>query len=169
VDERRAAAYREVMIGWVKRTRRKILIAPEVEKEIGHNKRLLFDPLPEEIKPHVINCESFWNADEADSVFARARIVFCHEPHSPIMALAMGTPIVHTFSEEHGPKAAMFSDIGLPEWLMEFEKASAEEMLDVALSIDRGYGEALTRVRRAMNFVESKWEETCRVIRTCLG
>jgi polysaccharide pyruvyl transferase WcaK-like protein len=168
-DERRAAVYREVMTRWARRTGMKILIAPEVEKEIGHNKRLLFDPLPDDVKARVVRRATFWNSDEATSVFARARIVFCHEPHSPIMALAVGTPIVHTFSVEHGPKAWMFADIGLPEWLMDFEQSDADRMLAALLDIHEHYDEALLKVRKAMNLVERKWDETTTVMRGALN
>ncbi len=168
-DERRAAVYRDVMQQWIRQTGMKILIAPEVEKEIGHNKRLLFDPLPDSMKKSVVNCKTFWNADEATSVFARARICFCHEPHSPIMALAVGTPIVHTFSVEHGPKAWMFADIGLPEWLMDFEQSNAARMTAALMDVHEHYDDALLKVRTAMNRVEAYWAETTAVIRRTLG
>ncbi len=113
--------YRDLITRWVKKTGHKVLIAPEVKKEMEHNKRLIYDPLPPEIQKHVVNLDYFWNADEAASVFARAHTVVCHEPHSPIIALANGTPIIHTYSEFHSPKCWMFKDIGLPEWLLEID------------------------------------------------
>jgi len=107
-DERRAAKYRELVTQWVKKTGHKVLIAPEVKKEMEHNKRLIHDPLPPEIQKHVVNLQYFWSANEAASIFARAHTVVCHEPHSPIIALANGTPIIHTYSEFHSPKCWMF-------------------------------------------------------------
>ena len=56
-DERRAAKYRELVTMWVKKTGHKVLIAPETIKEMGHNKRLIHDPLPPEIQKHVVNLE----------------------------------------------------------------------------------------------------------------
>lgn len=91
-DERRAAKDRELVTLWVKQTGLKVLISPGVMKEMEHNKRLIHAPLPREIQSHMVNLEYFWNADEAASVFARANTVVCHEPHSPIIALANGTP-----------------------------------------------------------------------------
>jgi hypothetical protein len=167
-DERRAAVYRDVMAAWIRKTGMKILIAPEVEKEIGHNRRLLYDPLPADLKPYVVNCERFWNLDEAASVFARARIVLCHEPHSPIIAMANGTPILHTYSIEHGPKAFMFRDIGVPEWLLDMDAAPAAGMAAALFDIHDRYGEALLKVRRAMNVVEDKWASSTSVIRRLL-
>jgi polysaccharide pyruvyl transferase WcaK-like protein len=156
-DERRAAKYRELVTIWVKKTGFKVLIAPEVKKEMEHNKRLIHDPLPPEIQAKVVNLDSFWNADEAASIFARAHTVVCHEPHSPIIALANGTPIIHTYSEFHSPKCWMFQDIGLDDWLLEMDETPVEKMAATLLQIHDDYPEALSKVRKSMNFVESKF------------
>ncbi len=163
-DERRAAVYRDLITRWVKKTGHKVLIAPEVKKEMEHNKRLLHDPLPPEIQSHVVNLEYFWNADEAASVFARAHTVVCHEPHSPIIALANGTPIIHTFSEFHSPKCWMFEDIGLAEWLPEFDSTPAAKMAEILFAIDADYPAALAKVKKAMDFVHQRQAETMRAV-----
>jgi polysaccharide pyruvyl transferase WcaK-like protein len=168
-DERRAAVYRELITLWVKKTGHKVLIAPEVKKEMEHNKRLIHDPLPAEIQKHVVNLETFWNADEAASVFARAHTVVCHEPHSPIIALANGTPIIHTFSEFHSPKCWMFKDIGLPEWLPEFDSTPAAKMAEILFAIDADYPAALAKVKKAMDFVHQRQAETMKVVAKVLG
>lgn len=152
-DERRAAKYRELITRWVRKTGNKVLIAPEVLKEMGHNRRLLHDPLPPEIRSHVVNLEYFWNADEAAFIFARAHTVVCHEPHSPIIALANGTPILHTYSEFHSPKCWMFRDIGLPEWLLEMDETPVEAMAEALFAIDADQDAARAKVQRAMAFV----------------
>ena len=168
-DERRAAKYRDLITRWVKKTRHKVLIAPEVKKEMEHNKRFIFDPLPPEMQKHVVNLESFWNADEAASVFARAHTVVCHEPHSPIIALANGTPIIHTYSEFHSPKCWMFKDIGLPEWLLEMDETPVEKMADTLLAIDADYAGAQAKVKKAMAFVHQRQAETMAVLRKALA
>jgi polysaccharide pyruvyl transferase WcaK-like protein len=152
-DERRAAKYRELVTLWVQKTGHKVLIAPEVKKEMEHNKRLIHDPLPPEIRRHVVNLEYFWNADEATSVFARAHTVVCHEPHSPIIALANGTPIIHTYSEFHSPKCWMFKDIGLPEWLLEMDETPVEKMAETLFAIDADHAAARAKVKKAMAYV----------------
>ncbi len=159
-DERRAAVYRELITEWVKKTGYKVLIAPEVEKEMAHNKRLLFDPMPDDIKANIVNLETFWNADEAASVFARAHTCVCHEPHSLIIALANGTPIIHTYSEFHSPKCWMFKDIGLPEWLLEFDSTPATKMAETLLAIHEDYNGALAKVKKAMDFVHQRGATT---------
>lgn len=167
-DERRAAVYRDLITAWVKKTGYKVLIAPEVQKEMAHNKRLLFDPLPAAIQQHVVNCETFWNADEAASVFARAHTAVCHEPHSLIIALANGTPIIHTYSEFHSPKCWMFKDIGLGEWLLEFDSTPVETMKETLFAIDADYPAALAKVHKAMDFVHQRQADTMRVVKTVL-
>jgi polysaccharide pyruvyl transferase WcaK-like protein len=168
-DERRAAVYCDLITRWVKRTGFKVLIAPEVKKEMEHNKRLLHDPLPADIREHVVNLDTFWNADEAASVFARAHTAVCHEPHSLIIALANGTPIIHTFSEFHSPKCWMFRDIGLPEWLLEFDSTPAAKMAETLLSIHDNYPAALAKVKKAMAFVEHRQAATMVVVRKLLS
>ncbi|SKB08456.1 Polysaccharide pyruvyl transferase family protein WcaK [Prosthecobacter debontii] len=168
-DERRAAGFRELITKWVKATGNKVLIAPETIKEMGHNKRLIFDPLPEEIRSHVVNLEYFWNADEAASIFARAHTVVCHEPHSPIIALANGTPIIHWFSEFHGLKCWMFEDIGLKEWLLEIDTVPAEKVFQVVMANERDYPAALAKVKKAMDFVHQRQSETMKVVKKVVG
>ena len=168
-DERRAAVYRDLITLWVKKTGYKVLIAPEVKKEMGHNKRLIFDPLPAEIQQHVVNLDEFWNADEAASVFARAHTVVCHEPHSPIIALANGTPIIHTYSEFHSPKCWMFQDIGLAEWLPEFDSTPATKMFEILLGIHNDYPAALAKVKKAMDFVHARQAATMQVVSKVLA
>ncbi|MEN3942288.1 polysaccharide pyruvyl transferase family protein [Prosthecobacter sp. SYSU 5D2] len=168
-DERRAAKYRELVTTWVQKTGKKVLIAPEVKKEMVHNKRLIYDLLPPEIQKNVVNLEYFWNADEAASVFARAHTIVCHEPHSPIIALANGTPIIHTYSEFHSPKCWMFKDIGLGEWLLEFDETPVEKMADTLLAIDADYPAALEKVKKAMEYVHGCFASSSKTIKGVIG
>lgn len=155
-DTRRAKVYQDLIAMWVKETGWKVVIAPEVFKEMEYNKKFIYDPLPEELKKHVVNFDEFWNADEACSFYARAHTVICHEPHTPIMALAMGTPMMHTFSEFHSPKCWMFKDIGLEEWAPEFDSTPAEKMFEILMGIHNDYATAQAKVKKAMAFVEER-------------
>ncbi|HCN76252.1 MAG TPA: hypothetical protein DIT13_03535 [Verrucomicrobiales bacterium] len=168
-DERRAAKYRELVTRWVRETGHKVLIAPETIKEMGHNKRLIHDPLPPEIQKHVVNLEYFWNADEAAAIFARACVIICHEPHSPIIGLANGTPIIHTYSEFHSPKCWMFQDIGLPEWLLEMDETPVEKMAETLFAIHADPGAARAKVERAMSFVHECFGKSMRHVRGVLA
>ncbi len=168
-DARRAAVFRELIAAWVARTGHKVLIAPETIKEMGHNRRLIFDPLADELKRHVVNLETFWNADEAASIFARAHTVVCHEPHSPIIALANGTPIIHAYSAFHGSKYRMFHDLGLDEWLLEFDGTPATKLIETLFTIHANYPAALAKVAKAMSYVHQRQAATMTAVKAVLG
>jgi hypothetical protein len=168
-DTRRAKVYQDLIALWVKETGGKVVIAPEVEKEMIYNKKFVYDPLSEDLKRHVVNFDAFWNVDEACSFYARAHTVICHEPHTPIMALAMGTPMMHTFSEFHSPKCWMFKDIGLEEWAPEFDRTSARQMFDILMGIHRDYPAAEAKVKKAMAYVEDRARSQMNVLRGVIG
>jgi len=168
-DTRRAKVYQDLIAMWVKETGGKVVIAPEVEKEMIYNKKFVYDPLPENLKRHVVNFDEFWNVDEACSFYARAHTVICHEPHTPIMALAMGTPMMHTFSEFHSPKCWMFKDIGLEEWAPEFDRTSAQQMFATLMGIHRDYPAAEAKVKKAMAYVEDRAKSQMKVLQGIIG
>ena len=164
-DTRRAKVYQDLIAMWVKETGWKVVIAPEVHKEMIYNKKFIYDPLPGELKKHVVNFDEFWNVDEACSFYARAHTVICHEPHTPIMALANGTPMMHTFSEFHSPKCWMFKDIGLEEWAPEFDSTPAEKMFEILMGIHKNYASAQVKVKKAMNYVEERARQQMNVLK----
>ncbi|MES2694582.1 MAG: polysaccharide pyruvyl transferase family protein [Verrucomicrobiota bacterium] len=168
-DKRRAKVYQDLIAMWVKETGWKVVIAPEVQKEMIYNKQFVYDPLPDTLKKHVVNFDEFWNVDEACSFYARAHTVICHEPHTPIMALAMGTPMMHTFSEFHSPKCWMFKDIGLEEWAPEFDATPATKMFDTLMGIHRNYPAAQAKVKKAMAYVEQRAKSQMGVLRGVIG
>jgi polysaccharide pyruvyl transferase WcaK-like protein len=168
-DVRRAKVYQDLIAMWVKETGWKVVIAPEVQKEMIYNKQFVYDPLPDSLKKHVVNFDEFWNVDEACSFYARAHTVICHEPHTPIMALAMGTPIMHTFSEFHSPKCWMFKDIGLEEWAPEFDATPATKMFDILMGIHRDYPAAQGKVKKAMAYVEDRAKSQMNVLKGIIG
>ncbi|WP_425618149.1 polysaccharide pyruvyl transferase family protein [Anatilimnocola sp. NA78] len=167
-DKRRAKVYQDLIARWVKETGWKVVIAPEVYKEMEYNKQFVYDPLPDDLKKHVVNFDEFWNVDEACSFYARAHTVICHEPHTPIMALAVGTPMMHTFSEFHSPKCWMFKDIGLEDWAPEFDSTSAAKMSEILLGIHRNYPAAEGRVKKAMAYVEQRAAAEMKVLQSVL-
>jgi polysaccharide pyruvyl transferase WcaK-like protein len=164
-DTRRAKVYQDLIAMWVKETGWKVVIAPEVNKEMEYNKKFIYDTLPDDLKKHVVNFDEFWNVDEACSFYARAHTVICHEPHTPIMALAMGTPMIHTFSEFHSPKCWMFKDIGLEEWAPEFDATPATRMFEILMGIHKDYPAAQAKVKKAMAYVEERAQSQMKVLK----
>ncbi len=168
-DVRRAKVYQDLIAMWVAKTGYKVVIAPEVYKEMEYNKKFIYDPLPDDLKKYVVNFDEFWNVDEACSFYARAHTVICHEPHTPIMALAVGTPMMHTFSEFHSPKCWMFKDIGLEAWAPEFDRTSAEKMFEILMSIHGDYPAAEAKVKKAMAYVEQRAASQMNVLKSVIN
>jgi hypothetical protein len=168
-DTRRAKVYQDLIAMWVQETGWKVVIAPEVYKEMEYNRKFVYDPLPENLKKHVVNFDEFWNVDEACSFYKRAHTVICHEPHTPIMALAVGTPMMHTFSEFHSPKCWMFKDIGLEEWAPEFDSTPADKMFEILMGIHKDYAGAEAKVKKAMAYVEERAQSQMNVLRSVIN
>ena len=81
------------------------------------------------------------------------------EPHSCIIALAMGTPTMHLASPRHGLKRWMFRDIGLSEWLFDIDAAPASQFTAALLKIDAKPELAKSKVNRAMHTVNTRSQE----------
>lgn len=150
---------RAVIIDWVRTTKKKVLLAPEVDKEIIHAQKMILDQLPEDVKPYVVNRDPFWNVDEAASVYAQAIAVVSMEPHSCIIALSMGTPVMHLASARHGLKRWMFRDIGLSEWLFDIDNEPASQITRALLKIDAKPALSQSKVDRAMHTVNTRSKE----------
>lgn len=150
---------RAVITSWVRKTKKKVLLAPEVNKEILHAKTMIFDKLPADVKPYVVNRDPFWNVDEAASVYAKAIAVVSMEPHSCILALAVGTPTMHLASPRHGLKRWMFRDIGLSEWLFNIDVDPSSQFTRALLKIDANPDLAKSKVNRSMHTVNTRSKE----------
>lgn len=168
-DTRRAKVYQDLIAMWVKQTGWKVVIAPEVYKEMQYNKKFVYDPLPDHLKKHVVTFDDFWNVDEACSFYSHAHTVICHEPHTPIMALAVGTPMMHTYSEFHSPKCWMFEDIGLGQWAPEFDSTPAEKMFEILMRIHNDYPAAKAKVDQAMAYVEERASAQMNVLKSVIN
>ena len=163
-DRSRMAKIREMITTWVQETGLKVLLAPEVTKEIASAKSYVYDQLPADIKENVVWRDTFWNADEAMSVYARAHTIFGMEPHSLIMGLALGVPVIHAWPPSHGRKAWMFRDIGLPDWLLQVDDSSAAVWTKQLRLIHQDYAGAKKKVAKAMAFVQQRQASTMQVI-----
>lgn len=164
-DQSRMAKVSQMIRHWVKTTGHKVLIAPEALKETRYGRTLLYDKLDADIKPSVVFRDTFWNADEAMSVYARAHTLFGMEPHSLIMGLAVGVPVLHARPVRHGRKGWMFRDIGLPEWLFDIDAASPADLNRELTAIVRDYSLAKDKVRKAMQVVAGRQKESMQVVR----
>lgn len=158
-NESWAGRLREVITDWVRRTGKQVVLAPEVNKEIHQARVLIYEQLPASVRQHLVLRETFWNVDEAASVYAQACAVLSMEPHSGIIALAHGTPALHYFSRKHGLKAWMFRDIGLAEWLFDIDATPATSVQRALAAIEEDPLRARNKVRRAMEGVHARSAE----------
>jgi polysaccharide pyruvyl transferase WcaK-like protein len=163
-NERWMHACAAVITNWIRGTGRPVLVAPEAEKEIAAAASLLRPRLPADILDRVVFRDTWWNADEALSTFSRARVAFGVEPHTLIMAMTAGVPVVHARPLRHGRKGWMFRDLGLGENLFDIDAAPAEEIAARVVSLDTRHAEARAAAAAAWREVRRLQSHTLDVI-----
>ena len=160
---------RQLIIAFVRETGWRVLACPEMTYGVDLARQELVDPLPDDVRPQVVWRDSFWLCDEAASVFAKALAMVSLDCHSPILALAAGTPAVHVRLPTDNPfKSQMFADIGLPEWVRQHESTTAEQLVALVMNIVRDHDAATARVQEALSSVRQRQWESMRVVRQTL-
>ena len=144
------APLRELITLWVRETGLKVLLCPEMTYEIAVAKEHLFDPLPADVKPHVIWRDTFWLADEAASVYTRAVAIVSAECHSPIIALSQGTPAFYVRNPVDTVKAQMFRDLGLSDWVFESNETTGQQLWEKLKPIHENRAAGRAKVSAAM-------------------
>ncbi len=114
---------REAITRIVTETQHKVLICPEDMTQMQVGKDLLWDQLSAEVRKKVVWRSRFWLTDEALSVYRRSAGLFGLEMHSPIMCIGNGIPAIVGRFAEQTTKGIMWKDIGLDEWLFDFDSA----------------------------------------------
>jgi len=160
------APIREAIIAVVRQTSMKILICPEDETQVKLGKEILFDKLPEDVKPKVVWRDRYWITDEAVSTYIRSAGLFGLEMHSPIMCIGNGVPaLVGRFSEQTS-KGVMWKDIGLEDWLFDMDnEQDVARLLPTVLSLVKESSIAKTKALKAKSFVEKRQKETMEVVK----
>lgn len=163
------AKLREGITAWVRKTGLKALLCPEMTYQVGLIRPLLFDPLPEDVKPRVVPMNRYWLTDEAASVYREARAVVSLECHSPIMANANGRPGVYLRQPTDTWKGQMYPDLGLGDWKLEIETATGADVADRLLDIHEHYDHALATARAASARASERAASAMGVIKRVLG
>lgn len=159
------AKLREAIIAFVRKTGGKALLCPEMTYELDIIDPLLYDPLPQDVKSHVVRRKTYWLPDEASSVYKRAVAVVSSECHSPILAAVQGTPCMYVHQPEDGIKGHMWKDIGLGDWFFEIEQSSGADVAARLLEIHTQGKKARQRVREAVQFAQKLQGERAVFIR----
>ena len=159
------APLREAIIAVVRQTPMKILICPEDETQVKLGKQILLDKLPEDVKGKVVWRDRYWLTDEAVSTYVRSAGIFGLEMHSPIMSIGHGIPaIVGRFAEQTS-KGFMWSDIGLDDWLFDFDnEADIARYVPAVLAMAKDPKAAQRYAAKGRAFVERRQRETMAVL-----
>ncbi|MBC8011754.1 MAG: polysaccharide pyruvyl transferase family protein [Burkholderiales bacterium] len=163
------AKLREVIIRWVRETGHPVLACPEMTYAVGLIPELLIDPLPADVKPHVVWRDTYWLTAEAAGVYARAAAVVSFEMHSPIMAVANGVPAFYLRQPTDTTKGQMWRDIGLSDWIFEIDSVTGTQIADVVLPVATNRIQAAARVRAANQVILERQTAMTDAVRAALA
>lgn len=160
------APLRAAITAVVRETKHKVLLCPEDMSQMDVTRQWIYDKLPADVKPRVVWREQFWLTDEALSTYRRSAGLFGLEMHSPIMAVGNGIPaIVGRFAEQTS-KGFMWRDIGLGDWLFDFDQeAEIARYVPAVLALAKNPTAAKAKIIKARKFVEQRQRETMEVLR----
>jgi polysaccharide pyruvyl transferase WcaK-like protein len=164
-EKEHAEQTREIIVRWVRATGLPVALVPEVQKQIEPAKRMVYDLLPDDIRSAVRFQADFWMPDEAQYVYGKALALTSSEMHSIILGLAAGTPSVHFYFRQAGLKQWMVRDIGLPEWLLDQDQVSPEQIAQTLIAIAHDPAEARRKTVKAMAYVAERQTATMGVAR----
>ncbi len=160
-----AAQTRELIIRFVRQTQLPVALVPEVQRQIEPARTMVWDLLPNDVRPLVRFQPDFWMPDEAQAVYAKAALLVSAEMHSPILALSAGTPAIHFFFTQAGLKQYMYRDLGLQPWLFDQDQSGVEPILDAMIATLKDPKAARAKVTAAMEIVRRRQLETMSFVR----
>ena len=164
------APLREAICAVTRQTGLKVLVCPEDMSQMAVGKEMLVDKLPDDVRKNVVWRENFWLTDEALSTYVRSAGLFGLEMHSPIMCIGNGIPaIVGRFAEQTS-KGFMWRDIGLDEWLFDFDRdPDLAKFVPAVLKLVREPEAARAKASRAQTFVRDCFRASMGVVQSNLG
>jgi polysaccharide pyruvyl transferase WcaK-like protein len=158
------AKLREAMVAWVRNTKNKIVVCPEMTYQVDIMDELLIDPLPDDVKPYVVK-HGYWYPDEAASLYAQAHTVLSFECHSPIIAAANGTPAFYLRQPEDSIKGQMYYDLGLSDWTFEIEQSTGQQITDRLMQVHANYPAALANVKQSLKRVDKQYDAVFKIMK----
>ncbi|GAB3166543.1 polysaccharide pyruvyl transferase family protein [Telluribacter humicola] len=162
------AKLREAMVAWVRSTKNKIVVCPEMTYQVNIMDELLIDPLPDDVKPYVVK-HGYWYPDEAASLYAQAHTVLSFECHSPIIAAANGTPAFYLRQPEDTIKGQMYYDLGLADWTFEIEQSTGQQISDRLMQVHANYKVATKNVKQSLDKVDKQYDEAFKIMKRTMA
>jgi polysaccharide pyruvyl transferase WcaK-like protein len=154
------APLREAIRAVLRETDLKVLVCPEDKSQMAVGKRWIVDRLNSRERERVVWREQFWLTDEALSTYVRSAGLFGLEMHSPIMCIGNGVPAIVCRFEEQTSKGIMWRDIGLGDWLFDFDREEETTRLAPAvMAMLRNRADSLSKVEQARKFVDARQRE----------
>lgn len=161
LKEQDHAPHRAAICEVVRNTRLKVLICPEDQTQMEVGRELLYDPLPEDVRKRVVWRPDYWLTGEAVSTYVRSAGLFGNEMHSPIMSIGNGVPAIVCRWSEQTSKGLMWRDIGLDDWLFDFDVAAdRERLVPTVMKMAQDPAAARTKAAAARVIVERRQRET---------
>lgn len=161
---------RDAIISVARETDCKVLVCPEDMSQMQIGKRWIIDKLPVDVAKRVVWKENFWLTDEALSTYSRSAGLFGLEMHSPIMCIGNGIPAIVCRFAEQTSKGFMWQNIGLSDWLFDFDQEEEIKKLTPAvLSVVQKPKETLTKLNAAQDIVTTRQNATMKSLGKKLG
>lgn len=160
------APLRAAIAAVVRETSLKVLLCPEDMSQMAVGREWVLDKLPADVARRVVWRERFWLTDEALSTYVRSAGLFGLEMHSPIMCVGNGTPAIVARFEEQTSKGMMWRDIGLGDWLFDFDRdADIARFPAAVVKMLTRQQESRQLVTQARAFVQKRQTETMAVVK----
>ena len=166
LKEQDHAPHRQAIIEVLRQTQLKVLICPEDQTQMAAGKELLYDPLPTDVKPRTVWRPNYWLTGEAISVYTRSAGLFGNEMHSPIMCVGNGIPAIVCRWAEQTSKGLMWRDIGLGDWLFDFDKEEERaKLVPAVLAMAKAPAAAKAKAAKGRELVMNKFAASMGVVK----
>ena len=166
MKEHDIAPLRDAVAAVVRETPMKVLLCPEDASQMKLNKEMIYDKLPDDVKPRVVWRKDYWLTDFAQGVYNRCAGLFGNEQHSPILCIGHGIPAIVCRFREQTSKGFMWKDVGLSDWLLDHDRDEPRERLTPAvLSIINDPAAAKARALKAKAVADDRMKRMMDVLR----
>jgi polysaccharide pyruvyl transferase WcaK-like protein len=158
---------RDVIIRYVRETGNKVVLCPEMEYQTELYEPYLYNPLPSDVKDHIV-MHPYWQPDDAASLYARAAVVVSAECHTPIISLVNGTPAIYVRQPSDTIKGHMYYDLKLDDWIFEIEQTFGTQIADRVMEIIGDIDQSMEKVRLLNERVRDIYEGNMKELRNQL-
>ncbi len=157
---------RDAIVRVVRELKLRVAVAPEDVTQVELGRRVLLKRLPPDVQPRVVGRARFWLPDEAVAEYTRNAGLFGLEMHSPILCIGHGVPAIAGRFAEQTSQDWMWEDIGLEDWLFDFDDPDARARFpDVVVCMLAEPERSRQRAAEARERVRARRAQTLAAIR----